>query len=336
MVEVDARRRGISVEFEKTPALAHVHADRTRLKQALINLLSNAIKYNTVGGSVKVMFNADNPKRLRICIEDTGDGLTPEKIGQLFQPFNRLGQESRSEPGTGIGLVMTKQLVELMGGSMGVNSTVGQGSVFWIEMNRMGEHDADTDTDANASADAPRRVSPDARADAAARAGLGAAKGAASNGLSRRNLAGLYTLLYVEDNATNLLLIEELMTRRPDVRLVTARDGMSGLAQARSNLPDVILLDTNLPGISGIDVLRILVNDPLTAHIPVVVLSANAMPADIQTGLDAGCCAYLTKPIRVKELMETLDRALRLERDNAEPQPQFSDLSQLSQLGSLT
>ena len=336
MVEVDARRRGISVEFEKTPALAHVHADRTRLKQALINLLSNAIKYNTVGGSVKVMFNADNPKRLRICIEDTGDGLTPEKIGQLFQPFNRLGQESRSEPGTGIGLVMTKQLVELMGGSMGVNSTVGQGSVFWIEMNRMGEHDADTDTDANASADAPRRVSPDARADAAARTGLGAAKGAASNGLSRRNLAGLYTLLYVEDNATNLLLIEELMTRRPDVRLVTARDGMSGLAQARSNLPDVILLDTNLPGISGIDVLRILVNDPLTAHIPVVVLSANAMPADIQTGLDAGCCAYLTKPIRVKELMETLDRALRLERDNAEPQPQFSDLSQLSQLGSLT
>ena len=149
-------------------------------------------------------------------------------------------------------------------------------------------------------------------------------------------MAGLYTLLYVEDNATNLLLIEELMTRRPDVRLVTARDGMSGLAQARSNLPDVILLDTNLPGISGIDVLRILVNDPLTAHIPVVVLSANAMPADIQAGLDAGCCAYLTKPIRVKELMETLDRALRLERDNAEPQPQFSDLSQLSQLGSLT
>ena len=327
MVEVDARRRAISVQFDKTPALAHVHADRTRLKQALINLLSNAIKYNSADGSVRVLFNTDTPNRLRICIEDSGSGLTAEKIGQLFQPFNRLGQESRSEPGTGIGLVMTKQLVELMGGSIGVNSTVGKGSVFWIEMDRVGEHDVPAQQNPGA------RNSLGARAQAAVRAGLGAATAEPSVALSRRNLAGLYTLLYVEDNAANLLLVEELMGRRPDVRLVTARDGISGLAQARSNLPDVILLDTQLPDVSGMDLLRILVNDPQTARIPVVVLSANAMPGDIQAGLDAGCFHYLTKPVRVKELMQTLDQALKLDPQTIEP---LTRLDQISQLGALT
>ena len=353
MVEVEARRRGITVQFEKIPSMAFVHADRTRLKQALINLLTNAIKYNAVGGSVKVNFNLDNPRRLRICVEDTGNGLTAEKMAQLFQPFNRLGQESRSEPGTGIGLVMTKQLVELMGGSIGVNSTVGKGSVFWIDMNRVNEHDVHADSNvpvkvsAHAPADASAQASPDARVAAAIQAGLGAANGAALDGttsagtdltgaaptgLSRRNLAGLYTLLYVEDNAANLLLVEELMRLRPDVRLVTARDGISGLAQARSDLPDVILLDTNLPGINGMDLLRILVNDPLLAHIPVVVLSANAMAGDIQAGLDAGCMAYLTKPIRLKDLMQTLNLALKLELKTNEPQDQPSPLSQLGAL----
>ena len=343
MVEVEAKRRGIRLQFEKAPALAYVHADPTRLKQALINLLTNAIKYNTEGGSVQLALITDqagSPDRLRICIEDTGCGLTAEKISQLFQPFNRLGQESRSEPGTGIGLVMTKQLIELMGGSIGVNSTVGKGSVFWIEMKRVSEHDsqADADTPANAPAQHQTGNRTKAAARAGLKPGLTAATGAGLGGPSRRNRAGLYTLLYVEDNAANLLLMEDLMARRPDVRLLCAQDGISGLALARSAMPDVILLDTHLPGISGIDLLRILANDPLTAHIPVVVLSANAMPGDIQTGLDAGCWSYLTKPIRVKDLMQTLNLAFKLDQQNQDQdQDQVQDATEsLSQLGSLT
>ena len=333
IVEMDAQRRGISLHFEQPPEAAHVHADRTRIKQALINLLSNAIKYNSDGGSVRLLFNADDPKRLRICVEDTGPGLTSSQISQLFQPFNRLGQESRSEPGTGIGLVMTKQLVELMGGSIGVNSTVGKGSVFWIEMKQAVDELQGMPADADASAKL-REPPGDLGnvASAAVQAGLHAGAAARERLVLapnlRRNLAGLYSLLYVEDNAANLLLMEGLMARRPGLRLLTARDGTSGLALARSALPDVILLDTHLPGLSGIDLLRILVSDPLTAAIPVIILSANAMPDEIQAGLDAGCRHYLTKPIHVKELMHTINLALKLE-----PAPtEFGHLSQLGEL----
>ncbi len=343
IVEIDAERRGISLHFDTPPALAHVHADRTRLKQALINLLSNAIKYNNEGGSVRLSFNTDNPKHLRICVEDTGQGLTAGEIGQLFQPFNRLGQESRTEPGTGIGLVMTKQLVELMGGSIGVNSTVGKGSVFWIELKPAGEptsekngHPPGAEKPADAVAAYRDRMSTELELSAASASGLRADKREPTRAMvdaersfhSRRNLAGLYTLLYIEDNTANLLLMQELMARQPNVRLLDARDAASGLALARSALPDVILLDTHLPGLSGIDMLRILVNDPLTAAIPVVVLSASAMPGEIQAGLDAGCYRYLTKPIHVKELMHTINLALKLE-------PAQVEAGQLSQLGEL-
>ena len=307
MVELDAQRRGIRMQFDATPARAFVHADRTRLKQALINLLSNAIKYNNEGGSVRLSFNVESRTHLRICIEDTGKGLSTSQISQLFQPFNRLGQESRSEPGTGIGLVMTKQLVELMGGSIGMNSTVGKGSVFWIELQR----DTQPLTQQTTQALVTAKVDPGQPFKA------------------RRSLAGLYTLLYVEDNAANLLLMQELMARRPDVRLLNAQDGITGLALARKALPDMILLDTHLPGLSGIDMLRILVSDPLTAAIPVVILSANAMPDEIQAGLEAGCSSYLTKPIHVKDLMRAINLALKLDQAHI-------DMGQLSQLGELT
>ena len=356
IVEMDADRRSIHLYFEKPSAMVYVHADRTRLKQALINLLSNAIKYNREGGSVRLTFNADDPQHLRICIEDTGAGLTAAQIAQLFQPFNRLGQESRAEPGTGIGLVMTKQLVELMGGSIGLNSTVGKGSVFWIEVKYANEHTDDhtrnsPKVDIHVDALSPDQTGMHAQVavQAASSAGFNVDAHAQSNGLHkagswdmlranvdaghahnfRRNLAGLYTLLYVEDNPANLLLMQELLARRPDVRLLNAHDGMSGLALARNAMPDVILLDTNLPGLSGMDVLRILVNDPLTAAIPVLILSANAMPGEIQAGLDAGCYRYLTKPIHVKELMHNINVALKLEPAQFEP-------GQLSQLGELT
>lgn len=352
IVEMDAQRRGISLQFETPPVLAHVHADRTRIKQALINLLSNAIKYNRDGGSVRLSFNTDDPKHLRICVEDTGQGLTAGEIGQLFQPFNRLGQESRTEPGTGIGLVMTKQLVELMGGSIGVNSTVGKGSVFWIELKQAGDPTPEkggqqpgAEKAADAAAAYRDRMSTELELNAASSSESRAEKWEPTRAMvdaaqafhSRRNMAGLYTLLYIEDNTANLLLMQELMARQPNVRLLDARDATSGLALARSSLPDVILLDTNLPGLSGIDVLRILVNDPLTAAIPVVVLSANAMAGEIQAGLDAGCYRYLTKPIHVKELMHTINLALKLEPTQTEVGSEMGhNLTNLSQLGELT
>jgi CheY-like chemotaxis protein len=200
---------------------------------------------------------------------------------QLFQPFNRLGQERSAEEGTGIGLVMSKRLVELMGGLIGVESTVGVGSVFWFELN----------------ATAERQLIDPAQPAAIAQAQVPSG-------------APLRTLLYVEDNPANLKLIEQLIARRPDIRLLCARDGSLGIQLARANLPNVILMDINLPGIGGIEALKILREDPATAHIPVVALSANAMPRDIEKGLQAGFFRYLTKPIKVHEFMDALDVAL--------------------------
>jgi CheY-like chemotaxis protein len=274
--------------FPRFDVPCFVCADRTRLKQVLINLLSNAIKYNQPNGTVVVDVDRDggSPERIRVSIKDTGAGLPPDMLMQLFQPFNRLGQERNSEEGTGIGLVMSKRLVELMGGEIGVESAVGLGSVFWFELD---------------SAAAPQLA-------------IDRAEPAASPQAQVQQGAPLRTLLYVEDNPANLMLIEQLIARRPDMRLLSARDGNLGIQLARANQPEVILMDINLPGISGIEALRILREDPATAHIPVVALSANAMPRDIEKGLQAGFFRYLTKPIKVNEFMQTLDVALEFAR----------------------
>jgi len=282
MIEPQARKRGITVTFPPFETAYFVKADRTRVKQVLINLLSNAIKYNRPGGTVVVDCVASTPGRIRVRVTDTGDGLAAEQLAQLFQPFNRLGQEANVEEGTGIGLVVSKRLIELMGGAIGVESTVGTGSVFWIELDLT----------------------------AAPRAGAGAARPAAAAQAPVRAETPLHTLLYVEDNPANLMLVEDLIARRPDIRLLTARDGHRGVEIARACLPDVILMDINLPGISGIGALKILADDATTAHIPVIALSANAIPRDIAKGLEAGFFRYLTKPIKVNEFMETLDVAL--------------------------
>ena len=200
----------------------------------------------------------------------------------MFQPFNRLGQEDGIEQGTGIGLVVSKRLVELMGGEIGVNSSVGVGSVFWVELD---------------PAVAPGLPSPVVETQPAVPA-------AAPADAQRRSL------LCIEDNPANLMLVEKLMARRPDIRLLTARDGARGLEIARAEQPDVILMDINLPGIGGIQALGLLAQHPETRWIPVIALSANAMPRDIERGLEAGFFRYLTKPIKVTEFMDTLDTAL--------------------------
>ena len=284
MIEPQAKRRSITIAYPDFAAPFYVQADRTRLKQILINLLSNSIKYNRVEGRVVVDCTRSGKGRVRIGVRDTGEGLSPDKLAQLFQPFNRLGQEANLEQGTGIGLVVCKRLIELMGGVIGAESQVGQGSVFWIDLNLT---------------DQPQAVAGPADPRAVERP-------VPPDGLH------LFTLLYVEDNPANLMLVEDLVARRPDLRLLSAIDAPRGLEIARAERPDVILMDINLPGISGLQALRILADDPLTSAIPVVALSANAVPRDIQRGLDAGFFRYLTKPIKVNEFMDTLDLALQL------------------------
>jgi PAS domain S-box-containing protein len=286
MIEPQGQKRGIKMTFPEDGVPCFVDADRTRLKQVLINLLSNAIKYNQPNGTVVVDYNRITPERIRISVRDSGAGLPPDMLAQLFQPFNRLGQERSTEEGTGIGLVMSKRLVELMGGLIGVESTVGAGSVFWFELNSTVEPQLGVDT-----------AQPVATALAPVQQG-----------------APLLTLLYVEDNPANLKLIEQLIARRRDIRLLSARDGHLGIQLALTHRPEVILMDINLPGISGIEALKILREDSATAHIPVIALSANAMPRDIEKGLQAGFFRYLTKPIKINEFMNTLEVALEFVR----------------------
>ena len=283
MIEPQAKKRSIRMSFPRFDQPCFVNGDRTRVKQVLINLLSNAIKYNQAGGSVVVECAASPPNGIRVSIRDTGAGLPPENLAQLFQPFNRLGQEASAEEGTGIGLVVTKRLVELMGGAIGVASTVGEGSVFWIEL---------------VVAAAPQLAFAEAEHTAPAHTPV-------------ESGAPLRTLLYVEDNLANLRLVEQIIARRrPDMRLLTAMNGNLGIELARASRPEVILMDINLPGMSGTEAMKILHQDPATAHIPVVALSANAIPHDIEKGLEAGFFRYLTKPIKVNEFMDTLDVAL--------------------------
>ncbi len=293
LIEPQARKRAISVAFPKLDIPCFISGDRTRVKQVFVNLLSNAVKYNRPGGAVTVDCSAIAAHRIRVSVRDTGAGLPPDKLAQLFQPFNRLGQEAGEVEGTGIGLVVTKRLVELMGGAIGVESEAGKGSVFWVELR----------VDA-----APPLAAAEAEAAAPAQAGAGGA-------------AGQRTLLYVEDNPANLKLIEKIVARRPDLHLLSARTGSLGIELAHSARPDVILMDINLPGMSGIKAMQILRADSATAHIPVVALSANAMPRDIERGLRAGFFRYLTKPIKVAEFTETMDVALAFAASGSRPEP---------------
>jgi PAS domain S-box-containing protein len=282
MIEPQAQQHGIHMTFPQSDGACFVQADRTRVKQVLINLLSNAVKYNSEQGTVEVDCAESSRGRTRVSVRDSGAGLSAEQLAHLFQSFNRLGQEMGEEEGTGIGLVVAKRLVELMGGAIGAESTVGVGSVFWFELTSVGEPRLSADV-GDAAALRERHV---------------------------RRGERVHTLLYVEDNPANLKLVEQIIARHFDMRLVTAVDGMSGVETARAAQPDVILMDINLPDISGFEALVILRSDPVTAHIPVVAISANAMPRDIKKGLNAGFFGYITKPINVNEFMDALDVAL--------------------------
>ena len=285
MIGPTAQRRHIRLLFRQDLPESVV-ADRTRLRQVLLNLLSNAVKYNRDNGSVNVDVFAVANENVRIAIHDTGAGLRPDQVAALFQPFNRLGQEAGKVEGTGIGLVVTKRLVELMGGTISVESTVGVGSVFSIELKAAMPTQSPLALPAGGEA-----------AEATPRAALAIG-------------ATFPLVLHVEDNPANLRLVREILELRCDVRQISAPDARLGIDLARAHLPQIILLDINLPGMSGLEALTALQSDPLTARIPVIAITANAMAGDVARGLAAGFFRYVTKPIDMARLNDAVDAAL--------------------------
>ncbi|HEY0587999.1 MAG TPA: PAS domain S-box protein [Pseudoduganella sp.] len=283
MLEGQATQRGVRILLpEAEPVL--VQADRTRLKQIVLNLLSNAIKYNRKDGTVALNVSLQTAQMARITVQDTGIGLDQQQQDALFQPFNRLGQEAGAEQGTGIGLVVTKRLVELMGGTMGVSSTVGVGSEFWIELPAL-QQDPLGSVDDVAVFTAPPKIA----------SGIKSA-----------------TILYIEDNPASLQLIEDVIGFRGDLQLLTATDAPQGIALAISRQPSLILMDINMPGMSGHEAKKMLAADVRTAHIPVIALTANAMRGEVRSGIEAGFFRYLTKPVDLEALYVAIDEALAL------------------------
>lgn len=281
MLEPMVAQHGARVIYPTTSGL-NVLADRTRLKQVLLNLVSNAIKYGGEREAVLVDCTLVARERIRISVRDSGAGLSPDQLTRLFQPFNRLGQEAGSKEGTGIGLVVTKRLVELMGGEIGVTSTVGVGSVFWIELRLAEAPQAIMDVQGT------RVPNPVPVAD---------------------GKEALPTILYVEDNPANLRLMEELIQLRGGFRLLTAGNAHLGLALARVHRPRIILLDLNLPDLDGEAVLEVLRRDARMAHIPVIAVTASAMPGEISRGLAKGFFRYVTKPVDLASLGNAIESA---------------------------
>ena len=285
----------------------HIMADRQRFKQVLLNLLANAVKYNREGGSVRVEYGAGGEGRARFTVADTGPGIAPEKVGRLFTAFDRLGAEQSEVQGTGLGLALSKRLVEAMAGFIGVESHGDEGARFWVEL-----PPAESQLDAFAKL---RRE--DLRAGA-----LG-------------TLPRTYQVLYIEDNLSNLTLIEHLLADRSEIRLTTAMQGGLGLELARKHHPDLILLDLHLPDLPGWDVLAALQADEATRAIPVVVVSADATPRQIEKLMKAGAHSYLTKPLEVERFQRVLRQTLEPDEDgtrNAERRGESAETERRNRL----
>jgi PAS domain S-box-containing protein len=277
-----ASRAGTQIEIQEVPAgAALVVADRTRFAQILMNFGSNAIKYNRPGGTVTFAISAAN-EHVRVTVADTGIGIPEDKQSKLFQPFQRAGQETGPIEGTGIGLVITKRLAELMGGSVGFQSWAGRGSEFWVDL-RMHRTNARSSTP-SAALTPEHDVS-----------------------FEGNRVA---SVLYVEDNPANIAFMRDLLGAFDNVALLTAGTAEMGIELARERRPDVILMDINLPGMSGVDALQVLSRGADTAGIPVIALTAAASERDRQRGIQAGFFRYLTKPVKVDELLSVLESLL--------------------------
>jgi signal transduction histidine kinase/CheY-like chemotaxis protein len=279
-----ASSRGVVIRRPTSSTeVGYVFADNQRLKQVLINLIANAIKFNREGGEVRISVAPAGADRVRIAVEDTGKGIDGESLGKLFVPFERLDAAADGVDGTGLGLALSRNLVEAMGGTLDASSVPGVGSTFWVELAR-GEPSAVRE----AVAAEPSPL------------------------LEVRPYAGERRLLYVEDTIANVRLIEEILRRRPSVKLLPAMLGQLGLELAREHRPHLILLDLHLPDLGGEEVLEQLRADEATRDIPVVVLSADATRRHLGRLLEVGARAYLTKPIGVRQLLEVVDQFMEV------------------------
>ncbi len=281
LVSTLADKRNIKLSHAGLQGMA-VRADRMRLKQVLLNLLSNATKYNRAGGSVKVGVRATGcteQGRLCIRVEDTGPGIPAARLSELFQPFSRLDAENSGVEGTGIGLTITRRIVEMMGGIVGVESEIGVGSVFWIEL--------------------PIKAMPVETRDYAA-----------IRVASSTQHTAQHSVLHIEDNPSNLKLVAQILGRRKHIHLLAAHTPELGIALAMSHHPDLILLDINMPGMNGYQVLEVLMADVRLKNIPVIAVTANAMTRDIERGRTAGFTEYLIKPLDIVKFNALLDKLL--------------------------
>ena len=280
LVNALADKRGIRLSHRGLEGRS-VRADHIRLKQALLNLISNAIKYNHEGGSVHIEVLDKGSDLLRILVTDTGPGISPERMTELFQPFKRLDAENSGIEGTGIGLTITRRIVEMMGGSVGVESKTGKGSTFWIELPLESQGDAE-----------PERMA-----------------GTEHNVISR-NEGKKQRILYIEDNPANLKLVTQILGRYGHIHLLTADTPELGLELALAHKPDLILLDINMPHMDGYQVMEIFRSDESLVNIPIIALTAHAMDRDFQRGKAAGFADYLTKPLDIAAFLETIERCL--------------------------
>jgi signal transduction histidine kinase/ActR/RegA family two-component response regulator len=277
LVSTAADKRGIVLAEALDARAVAVMGDETRLKQVLTNLLSNAVKYNREGGRVTVLSRLVGEQQVEITVRDTGLGMTAAQMASLFQPYNRLGRESSTIEGTGIGLVISRRLAELMGGLLVAASTEGQGSAFTLRL--------------------PRAAFTDS--------------GSPIHGVPEQAPAYRRRLVhYIEDNETNVEVMRGILSQRPQIGLEVSLNGLDGLAAVRQRRPDLILLDMHLPDIGGLELLRHLKHDDAVADIPVLVLSADATPARMEEALTLGAAHYLTKPVDIASFLQTLDQSL--------------------------
>ncbi|MBT4019309.1 MAG: response regulator [Alphaproteobacteria bacterium] len=273
-----AEKRGITIEGERRTEKS-ISADPLRLRQVMVNLISNAIKYNHENGKVKFGCRDLANNIVEVFVMDSGPGIPSEKQSRLFQPFDRLGAEVGKIEGTGIGLSISKQLVEAMGGTIHCESKVGQGTKFWMEFPA-------TDVTVGEEIDLPDLD---------------------NKGAEQRDVAMQGIVLYIEDNSANLQLMEKIIIRMDGLTMISAPSAEIGLELAQQHVPNLVLLDINLPGMDGFTALELLKNNEETRHIPVVAVSAAAMEHDIRSGLAAGFDAYLTKPLIIPNLIQTID-----------------------------
>ena len=293
-----AQKRGIEISLEKegskidmdtlTRQSEFAWIDETRFKQIVLNLMSNAVKYNKENGKILLSCTMKDNNAFRFSVTDTGKGLSSEQQHDLFTAFNRLGLEHTDIEGTGIGLVITKKIVELMGGCIGLDSEIGVGSTFWFELpikQQEPNHQAIIKNDSELNS---------------------------SNSMETdmKDLEQKKSVLYIEDNPANLRLVEQILSTLQNLHMWSAPEPLLGLELAKEHLPDLILLDINLPGMDGYEVLKNLRDTKSTKNIPVIAISANAMPKDIIRGEEAGFDGYVTKPVNVKELLETVEQKL--------------------------